>query len=155
MNTKKTYRLNYLTAEFYQKYNSADYPEIENKDGRPYMVVLIKIENNTFAVPFRTNVTHNNCYKFKHSTRDTAAGTGLDYTKAVVVNDSKYIGDDARINDMEYTELSQNAVFIIKQFKKFVSDYIAYANGKTNYYAMKKFKFTTLKYFHKELGILL
>ena len=101
MNTKKAYQLNYLSAKFYEKYNSIDYPEIENTDSRPYMVVLIKIENNTFAIPFRTNVPHNSCYKFKN----------------------------------------------------FVNDYIAYVNGKKNYYAIKKFKFTTLKYFHNELGI--
>lgn len=154
MNTKKAYQLNYLSAEFYNEYNSDDYPEIENKNNRPYMVVLIKIGNNTFAVPFRTNVSHSNCYKFKKSTRPTNTVTGLDYTKAVIVNDSKYIGAVARINDMEYTELSDNSAFIIKQFKKFVADYITYANGKRNYYAEKKFKYTTLKYFHDELGIL-
>ena len=54
---------------------------------------------------------------------------------------------------MEYTELNENSVFIIRQFEKFVADYIAYANGKKNYYAVKKFKYTTLKYFHDELGI--
>ena len=153
MNTKKNYQLNYLTADFYEKYNSNDYPEIENKDNRPYMVVLIKIDDNTFAIPFRTNVPHNNCYKFKNSTRPTNTVTGLDYTKAVIVNDSKYIGVAARINDMEYKELSNKSVFIIRQFEKFIADYIAYANGKKNYYAVRKFKFTTLKYFHKELGI--
>ena len=153
MYTKKDYQLNYLSTEFYNKYSNSEYPEIENKDNRPYMVVLIKIENNTFAVPFRTNVTHNNCYKFKKSTRPTNTITGLDYTKAVIVNNDAYIGEAARINDMEYTELSNNSAFIIKQFTKFVADYISYANGKKNYYASRKFQFTTLKYFHKELGI--
>ncbi len=153
MNTKKDYQLNYLSDEFYAKYNHTDYPEIENKDNRPYMVILIKIENNTFAVPFRTNVPHNNCYKFKNSTRPTNSVTGIDYTKAVIVNESKYIGDDARINDKEYIELNDNYLFIIKKFRKFVTDYIEFANGKKAYYASKKFKFTTLKYFHKELGI--
>ncbi len=153
MNTKKDYQLNYLSPEFYCEYNSNDYPEIENKENRPYMVVLIKIENNTFAVPFRTNVPHNNCYKFKKSTRPTNTVTGLDYTKAVIVNDSKYIGAAARINDKEYIEFNTNYSFIVKQFKKFVFDYIKFANGKTNYYSAKKFKYTTLKYFHEQLGI--
>lgn len=153
MNTKKDYRLNYLSEEFYVKYNCIDYPEIENKNNRPYMVVLVKIKNNTFAVPFRTNVPHNNCYKFKNSTRPTNSITGLDYTKAVIVNESKYIGQAARINDKEYTELSNNYKFIIRQFEKFVSDYIDFAMGKKGYYASKKFKYTTLKYFHNELGI--
>lgn len=153
MNTKKQYKLNYLSEIFYSDYDAKSYPEIENKDNRPYMVVLIKIKNNTFAVPFRTNVPHNNCYKFKTSTRPTDSVTGIDYTKAVIVNDIKYIGKPARINDKEYTELNDNYVFIINQFQKFVSDYIKYASNEKRYYASKKFRYTALKYFHKELGI--
>lgn len=154
MNKKnKRYKLNYLSAEFYNKYNSADYPEIENKENRPYMVMLIQIENNTFAIPFRTNVKHNNCYKFENSSRPTDSITGLDYSKAVVVNDSIYIGAPARINDMEYTELDINYHIIIKQFTAFVKGYIKLANGKLNEYQAKKYKYTTLKYFHKELGL--
>lgn len=153
MNTKKQYQLNYLSADFYSDYDAKNYPEIEHKDNRPYMVMLIKIENNTFAIPFRTNVPHNNCYKFKTSTRPTDSVTGIDYTKAVIVNDGKYIGNPARINDKEYTELNDNYGFIINQFRKFVSDYIKYANSEKRYYASKKFRYTTLKYFHNELGI--
>ena len=63
----KKYKLNYLTAEFYNQYNLNDYPEIENKSNRPYMVMLLQMENNTFAIPFRTNVKHKNCYKFKNT----------------------------------------------------------------------------------------
>ena len=151
--SNKKYKLNYLTAEFYARYNSADYPEIENKSNRPYMVMLIQIENNTFAVPFRTNVKHNNCYKFEKSSRQTESITGLDYSKAVIVNDNKYIGAAARINDMEYTELDANYHIIIKQFTSFVKNYIKYANGKLNEYQVKKYKYTTLKYFHNELEI--
>lgn len=154
MNKKnKRYKLNYLSAEFYNKYNSTDYPEIENKENRPYMVMLIQIENNTFAIPFRTNVKHNNCYKFENSSRPTDSITGLDYSKAVVVNDSIYIGAPARINDMEYTELDINYHIIIKQFTAFVKGYIKLANGKLNEYQAKKYKYTTLKYFQKELGL--
>ena len=133
--------------------NSADYPEIENKSSRPYMVMLIQIENNTFAVPFRTNVKHKNCYKFEKSSRPTDTVTGLDYSKAVIVNDSKYIGAPARINDMEYTELDANYHIINKQFVSFVRGYIKYADGKLNEFQAKKYRYTTLKYFHKELGI--
>lgn len=151
MNNKKNYKLNYLSSEFFQKYNSIDYPEIENKNNRPYMVILVNIENNTFAIPFRTNIPHNNCYKFKNSSRSTQTVTGLDYTKAVIVNEDKYIGEPARIDDKEYVELNKNYSFIIKQFRKFVLDYIQFTCGKQTYFASKKFRFTTLKYFHNDL----
>lgn len=151
MNKNLNYKLNYLSEEFFNKYNSTEYPEIENKNNRPYMVILVNIENNVFAIPFRTNIRHNNCYKFKKSSRTTDTVTGLDYTKAVIVNDGKYIGETARIDDKEYVELNKNYPFIIKQFKKFVMDYIEFMNGKKSYYAEKKFQFTTLKYFKNEL----
>ena len=115
--------------------------------------MLIQFENNTFAIPFRTNVKHNNCYKFENSSRSTDSITGLDYSKAVIVNESKYIGEATRINDMEYTELDANYHIIIKQFSTFVKNYIKYANGKLNEYQVKKYQYTTLKYFHKELKI--
>ena len=149
----KKYKLNYLTAEFYNRYNPEEYPEIENKVNRPYMVMLVQIEDNIFAIPFRTNVKHSNCYKFKNSSRQTNSVTGLDYSTAVIVNDSKYIGAAARINDAEYTELDKNYYYITKQFTSFVKNYIKYANGKLNEYQAKKYKYTTLKYFRKELGI--
>ena len=151
MNKNVKYKLNYLSSAFFEKYNANEYPEIENKSNRPYMVVLVKIKSNTFAIPFRTNIPHNNCYKFKNSSRPTHSTTGLDYTKAVIVNDSMYIGEAARIDDKEYVELNKNFPFIIKQFKKFVSDYINFANGQQSYYVAKKFRFTTLKYFENEL----
>ena len=37
-------------VDTYNQYNCTDYPEIENKMNRPYMVMLIMIENNTFAI---------------------------------------------------------------------------------------------------------
>lgn len=149
--SNKKYKLNYLSLEFYKKYNSVDYPEIENKETRPYMVMLIQIENNTFAVPFRTNVRHSSCYKFKKSTRSSDSVTGLDYSKAVIVNDPKYIGSAARINDAEYIELDQNHHFIIKKFTKFVKGYIDFLNGNLDVHQAGKYKYTTLKYFKNEL----
>lgn len=152
MNSKYQYKLQYLSSTFYEDYNSNCYPEIENKNNRPYIVILIKIKNNTFAIPFRTNISHNNCYKFKTSSRKTCKITGIDYTKAIIVNNKKYLGAPATIDNKEYVELSNNYIFIINQFKKYVNDYIHYCHS-NNYYKKRKFQYTTLKYFHKELGI--
>lgn len=149
----KKYKLNYLSAEFYKKYCPEKYPEIENKENRPYMVLLIEIDYNTFAIPFRTNVKHKNCYKFQKSTRPTDSVTGLDFSKAVIVNDRDYIGEAARINDAEYTELDANYHIIIKRFMTYVKGYVKCANKKGNEYQTLKYKYTSLQYFHKELGI--
>lgn len=153
MNKNKKYKLNYLSEEFYKKYIPEMYPEIENKQNRPYMVMLIKIGNNTFAVPFRTNIRHNNCYKFQQTSRATDSVTGLDYSKAVIVNDPIYIGSPARINDKEYDELDRKHYIIIKKFQRYVNGYIDFINGKKDEYTVKRYKYTTLQYFHRELDL--
>lgn len=147
------YELRYLTQEFYKEYDSKNYPEIEHKAERPYMVFLVKIEDNTYAIPFRTNVKHNYCYKFKKSSRDTNCSTGLDYSKVVIVNKEKYIGEAATIDNKEYIELNSKYYFIIKQFKGYVEGYIRFVNGKANEFEAKKYKYSTLQYFHKELNL--
>ena len=117
------------------------------------MVFLIKIDENTYAIPFRTNIKHKFCYKFKNSDRNTKTSTGLDYTKAVVVNDESYIGDDATIDNKEYIELNNKYFFIIRQFENYLQGYTKYAKGGANEFETKKYRFSTLQYFHKEIGL--
>lgn len=150
----KKYELKYLTEDFFNNYPTDEYPEIEHKPQRPYMVLLVTIADNTFAIPFRTNIKHNNGYKFKNSSRDTNSDTGLDYTKAVIVNDPSYIGKAAYIDDKEYLELNNKYYFIIKQFTVYVNDYYAYVAGKLDENKAKKYKYSTLRYFHRELHII-
>ncbi len=153
MENKKMFKLHYLSKDFYEKYNATAYPEIENKATRPYIVLLLKIDENTFALPLRTNIRHGCCYKFKYSSRPTDSVTGIDFSKAVVVKDEKYIGDVADIDNKEYVELNDRIAFIISKFKTYLRGYYAYANGTANEFQAKKYQFTTLKYFHDELGI--
>ena len=63
----KKYKLSHLSDKFYETHPHDTYNEIEKKSDRPYLVMLLKIDNNTFAIPFRTNVNHSACYKFKNS----------------------------------------------------------------------------------------
>lgn len=46
-----------------------------------------------------------------------------------------------------------NYHIIIKRFTTYVRGYIKYASGTLNEYQALKYKYTTLQYFHKELGI--
>ena len=87
---------------------------MELKQSRPFLVLIVKIDGYTFAIPFRTNVRHNYCYKFKKTGRETATNTALDFTKAVIIIDLKYIGVTATIDHDEYIELSSKPFFIIK-----------------------------------------
>ena len=86
----KIYEIKLLSEQFYNDYNISNYPEMEDKQSRPFLVLLVKIDDNTFAIPFRTNIKHKYCYKFTNTNRSTNTYTALDYSKAVIVNDSKY-----------------------------------------------------------------
>ena len=99
------FTLNKLSIDFYTDYSSVQYPEIEFKPSRPYVVMVVEIDGNKFALPLRTNIRHDYCYKFKNTGRSTNSATGIDFTKAVIVNDAKYIGEATTIDNKEYVEL--------------------------------------------------
>lgn len=149
----KKYSLKYLSDYFYIKYPNNIYPEFECKPERPYVVFLIKIDNHLFAIPFRTNMNHKYGYKFKNTGRETHTSTGLDFTKAVLVDDELLVGVDATIDDKEYLELDKKHFFIRTKFEKYYYDYKKYLHGKLNKYQEKAYKYTTLKYYHSELDI--
>ena len=116
-------------------------------------MLLIKVDKNTFALPMRTNIKHSSCYKFHYSSRPTNSVTGIDFSKAVIVNNASYIGEVAEIDNKEYVELNDRISFIISKFCTYIKGYHTYVAGKANEYQAKRYKYTTLKYFHDELGI--
>lgn len=91
-------------------------------------------------------------YKFKATGRVTNYSTGLDFTKAVLV-DASLLGDPAIIDNKEYLELSKKHFFIRKQFIKYFENYKRYLINELNEYQSKAYVYSTLKYYHKELGI--
>ncbi|MDR0724335.1 MAG: hypothetical protein LBF23_04025 [Endomicrobium sp.] len=93
----------FLSNKFYQKYNFSEYPEIEKKLNRPYIILLTKIESLTFAIPFRSNIRH----KYTFIT-DKVNAYRIDYSKAVVISNQNYI-DGSRIPHIRPQE--QNAMF--------------------------------------------
>ncbi len=151
---QKVFTLNKLSMDFYADYPSNCFPEIENKPTRPYVVMVISIQGNRFALPFRTNIRHNYCYKFKNTNRETDSVTGIDFSKAVIVNDSKYVGDETQIDNKEYVELANKFYFVIKKFQKYLEGYIDFRMNGGDEFIEKKYRFTTLKYFDRELGII-
>lgn len=136
-----------LSKEFYKAYPHNEFPEMEAKLGRPYVVLLVEIDNLKFAIPLRTNIRHSYCYKFKTSDRETKSSTGIDFSKAVVISKENYLGKETDINDKEYLELQEKAFFIINKFKKYVFDYISFKKHGGNEYIAKRYTFSTLKYF--------
>ena len=143
----KLVELRKLSKEFYKAYPHSKYPEMEAKENRPYVVLLVEINKIQFAIPLRTNIRHSYCYKFKTSDRETKSSTGIDFSKAVVISKDSYLGEKTDINDKEYLELQQKTFFIISKFRKYVNDYINYRKHGGNEYVAKRYSFSTLKYF--------
>lgn len=48
----------FLSKQFYTDYAHNLFPEIEYKENRPYLMLLITIDALTYAIPFRSHITH-------------------------------------------------------------------------------------------------
>lgn len=140
-----------LSELFYKDYPSDLYPEMEHKEGRPYIVLLLTIDDNKFAVPLRTNIRHNYCYKFKTSDRQTDTSTGIDFTKTVLIVKKEYLGELTDINDKEYLELQNKEFYIVGKIKTYIKGYVDYRKNGGNKSKEKKYMYCTLKYFDEIL----
>ena len=152
------YQIYLLSKQFSIKYPLSDYPELMYKEGRPYNCLLIDThEDYLICVPYRTSISHNNAYHFKRSERSKKYKSGLDYSKIVIIRDMSLISSEKAVIDHdEYLETVQNIEKIIKEVSQYVDTYILHEKGKkilpeSGY--ERKYKYSTLKYFHKELGI--
>lgn len=86
------------------------------------------------CVPFST---HKYAYRFKKSKRSKYNKSGVDYKKMIIIRNLDYIDDD-------------NIAVIDKD------EYIDYKTGKQNISeqeAKRRYEFSSLQYFHKELGL--
>ena len=137
----------FLTEDFYNDY--ANCPEIEQKRLRPYVMLLMQIDNQTFALPLRSHIKHN--YAF---ITDEANSCGVDYSKAVIILKPEYIDTKRhpKIRPNEYKVLASKERIITKEFINYLKDYkkaVKERADRTSY----TYKYSTLQYFHKELGL--
>lgn len=134
----------FLTNEFYSDYRK--YPEIEQKQLRPYIQIQIMIDGVLFAIPLRSHINHPHAYwtdKINHC--------GIDFSKAVVIEDIKYIDTTKKphIRDNEYKALQGKEYIVAKRFRKYINDY---KKAKMNLDIERNqmlYKYSTLKYFEQ------
>ena len=143
----------HLTQQFYSDYPLSDYPQILRKDERPYTVFTVKIDGLDFAIPFRSHIKHN--HAFITDNRNPEDKCGLDYTKAVIITNQKYIDyqSQPRLRSHEHNVLKGNESKIIGGFKSYLNRYKRAAK-RPDVERNKQFcRFSALQYFHKELKI--
>lgn len=152
------YQILKLSNLFYKTYKYSNYKEIMSKKGRAYNCLLFQTHYDYFiCVPFRSEITHNNAYHFKYSKRARNHKSGLDYSKIIIISNTDFLETkDALIDNDEFNETMRNLERIKREALQFVDDYIAHMNGIRKLHPKefkRRYQFTTLKYFHKKLGI--
>ena len=159
MNTPFDYQILKLTDAFYNEYPNDKYPELLLKHGRSYNCLLIESHYGYFiCIPYRTNIYHGNAFLFMGTKRSKKYSSGLDYSKIVIVKESKYIENKSSIIDKdEFIKTKKYITTIKNQAIKYVDTYVRHCNGvnildKEEF--QRKYKMSTLPYFHKELGII-
>lgn len=140
----------FLTEDFYSRYNDTDYPEIERKSTRPYIMIQITINGLDFGIPLRSGINHKYALwtnKKKHC--------GADYSKAVLISDAKYIDSKSPyVRQDEHNALKGKEYLLKKGFEGYIDTYkeaLEHLDIERN---KKLCQYSTLQYFHKELGII-
>lgn len=152
------YQILKLTPVFYEKYLKPSHTEILQKNSRAYNCLLFQTHYDYFiAVPYRSEITHKYAYHFKYSKRSREHKSGLDYTKIVILDKTEYLDNkDAIIDKDEYNETIRSFETIKEQVLVYVEDYISHIKGENlleEKEFQRRYRFSTLKYFHKELGL--
>lgn len=136
----------FLSQDFYNDYPTTKYPEIEQKSNRPYVQVIININNTIFAVPMRSNINHPHALL-----TDRINKCGLDFSKTVVITNDKYI-DKTRtpfIRPNEFNALRGKEYRIKQKLIKYINDYKAAKNDSSLPFAYEIISNSTLQYFEK------
>lgn len=120
---------------------------------RGYGVVVIDFEDLTFAIPLRSNIRHKAAYLTAKENRKNSSNKGLDFTKALLISDERYVTDEIfNIPSEEHDKLRTKSEYIMRKFEAYVSSYRkAIAKNDLNILKSHEYRFTTLINYHSEL----
>ena len=132
-----------------------DPEDIIKNTQRKYIFLSVKYDGNTIFVPLRSVLPNlsNALIGFPVPSTERP-NAGLDYRKALIINDLDYIlmptentipSSQQKILDANYETIEAQVIQYIKGYKK--------AALKNRHHKDCKFKFSTLHNFHKELNI--
>ena len=146
-----------LSSAFFAAYPLSEYPELMQKDARPYMCLLVRSADYYLCVPFRSCIQHKFAYHFTGTVRSQKTKSGLDFKKTVVIKDASYIETNSVVVDNdEYTEMMVHIQRIVNDACAYVLDYINHIKGTKVLHERefsRRYQYSTLPYFHDILGI--
>ncbi|MCX1288917.1 hypothetical protein JDU19_23870 [Escherichia coli] len=144
-------QLRTLTDQFYADNKGLQEALDGSNDGkvRGYGIVVIDLNGLVFGIPLRSHLNH----KFGFvSERSEGVKKGLDYTKALLIKKEEYVSRAYKIPTPEFTHINDSKEKIQEDFNKFVNRYIE-ANVKKDENILRNYRYSTLKNYHKELGL--
>jgi protein AbiQ len=140
-------KFHYLTKEFYNDYPKDKFPEIMQKDTRPYTQILISSNDLVFAVPLRSDIKHKDNVLWT----DKNNKCGLDFTKTIIITDEKYIDKLSKpyIRPAEYKHLLGKDRRVVEKVEKFIDDYKEAKLNLSISHNAELYKFSALQYFEE------
>ncbi|HEH9395021.1 type III toxin-antitoxin system TenpIN family toxin [Aeromonas salmonicida] len=142
-------KLRTLTKEAYQRVSQHD--QVLKKQNRGYGLAFIETEHHIFAIPLRSNLNHPNGFKTVLD-RATQSWNGLDYSKAIVVQETDLNSEAFKPRDArEYDKIQKNKDKITAEFIQYLDEYMQAVKSQVP--LDRKFTYTALQYFHQELGL--
>lgn len=155
-------QLKKLDSSFYEENNHL-VQALDNHSGnweagktRGYGIVVIDFKGLKFAIPLRTNIKHDAAYITVRSSEPNIKGKGLDYSKAVLIAQERYISNEHfKIPAAEHKKLLNKEHFVTSKFEKYVERYRkAVIVSDKNILNSHEYRFTTLQNYHVELELL-
>jgi protein AbiQ len=149
-----------LTQSFYDN-NSHLQQALDNENGawiegktRGYGIVVVSIKNFNFAIPLRSNIKHSAAYLTHRSSRPEIKGGGLDYSKALLINDPSWISDQSfKIDKAQLSKLRNKEFHITQKFLKYVEKYFhAVIRNDHRVLSSDEYRFSTLVNYHEYFG---
>ena len=119
--------------------------ELEKKEGRPYIVFLIHVDGHIWGLPFRSHIKHKYAFWTDEMNR-----CGIDYSKAVILDDPAYIDRDSRpfLRPAEFEALRGNEYDVLKGFRRYLRLFKKAAlSGNPRYENLLRFS-TLQNYYH-------
>lgn len=134
----------FLSKEFYTRHLKQHHTEIEQKQDRPYIQVCVEIDGIQYAIPMRSHIKH----KYVLWT-DKGNGCGLDFSKAVVIENPKDIDDTKKpyIRENEFASLIGKEYIIKTKLRKYIEKYKKARANLSLDRNRSLCKFSTLQYF--------
>lgn len=146
----KKRRFVFLSQKFYNTYPTSQYPEMEQKQNRPYIQVCVEIDGVQYAIPLRSDIHHPHVLW-----TDKKNHCGVDFSKAVVIKDESYIDlvIEPHLRQNEFDALRGKDFKIKSKMEKYIADYKKAKKDLSKPINQMLVKYSTLQYFEKEIGL--